>query len=267
MARARNIKPSISKNEDLAEMSAHTRLLFLLLPCYADCEGKLEDRPKRLHVEIFPYEPKLNVNKMLEELHKGKFITRYMSESEKFIWINNFLKHQSPHKHEREKGSDIPDFNSNLHGPEILDTEPENRGTAQADSLNLSPDSLNLSPLTPDSDIVQKIADFYKKEINSEEIASGKRNLQALHKKSKISFEDLFQRVKYYYEHLQLNGNLGTRYTYRMRNFFGRAAYHEDYTEGPKNGPQNAPEKTGAEKSGAPAKDKDYGEGYAGKLK
>ena len=56
MARSRNIKPGIMANEDLAELGAIERLLFIYLWMLADKEGRLEDRPKRIKVEALPYD-------------------------------------------------------------------------------------------------------------------------------------------------------------------------------------------------------------------
>ena len=239
MARSRNIKPASSKNELLAQLSAHTRLLFIMLPCHADCEGKLEDRPMRLHIEIFPYEPKLDFEKMLKALHENKFITRYEVEGEKFIWINKFLKHQSPNSKEREKGSDIPDFSEISHGtkPGHDEDEHDTNKDGTGSALTLNPITLTLNP---NSQIIDEIIEFYKTKINSMEIASGKRNMLKLHKNSKLSFKDLFMRVKNYHEFLQISGTVGTQYTIRMRNFFGRDARHEDYIERPTATPQKA---------------------------
>ena len=54
MARARNIKPGLFSNEVIAELPAFDRLLFIGLWCLADREGRLEDRPKRIKMELFP---------------------------------------------------------------------------------------------------------------------------------------------------------------------------------------------------------------------
>ena len=56
MARSRNIKPGFSRNEDLAECSVWARLCFALLPTLADREGRLEDRPKRIKGDLFPFD-------------------------------------------------------------------------------------------------------------------------------------------------------------------------------------------------------------------
>jgi len=52
--RSRNLKPGFFKNEALLELPCEARLLFAGLWCMADREGRLEDRPKRIKIELFP---------------------------------------------------------------------------------------------------------------------------------------------------------------------------------------------------------------------
>jgi len=108
MARSRNIKPGFYKNEDLAECSVWARLLFPGLWMMADREGRLEDRPKRIKGEIFPYDS-VEVEVLLCELQKWGFIDRYIVDSKKIIEVVNFLEHQAPHG--TEKDSELPDKN------------------------------------------------------------------------------------------------------------------------------------------------------------
>ena len=103
MARSRNIKPAFFKNEDLAECSFESRLLFIGLWGLADKEGRLEDRPRRIKVEIFPYE-EVNVDNLLDELEG--FVMRYNINGCKYIQVLNFQKHQNPHC--KEQASTIP---------------------------------------------------------------------------------------------------------------------------------------------------------------
>ena len=105
MARARNIKPGFFINELLAELSAETRLLFIGLWCLADREGRLEDRPKRIKGNLFPYDS-FDIDPMLNQLQSNNFVTRYEVDGVRFIQIENFVKHQDPHY--REKASEIP---------------------------------------------------------------------------------------------------------------------------------------------------------------
>ena len=107
MARARLLKPGFFKNEDLAALPCEARLLFAGLWTLSDREGKLEDRPRRLHVELFPYEPAIDVEALLAALAAAGFIDRYVAAGARYILIPKFLNHQSPHV--REAHSDIPD--------------------------------------------------------------------------------------------------------------------------------------------------------------
>jgi hypothetical protein len=105
MARSRNIKPGFFVNEELAEIDFPGRILFIGLWCLADREGRLEDRPKKIKAETFPYDD-VDVDKLLNQLFKHNFIIRYEVDSKKYISIPTFKNHQSPHPH--EKNSVIP---------------------------------------------------------------------------------------------------------------------------------------------------------------
>jgi len=104
--RSRNIKPGFFKNELLAELPYETRLLFIGLWTMADREGRLEDRSKRIWVELFPYDGNLDVEAMLDQLKAKGFISRYEVKGFRYIEVCNFIKHQDPHY--REKASEIP---------------------------------------------------------------------------------------------------------------------------------------------------------------
>ena len=106
MSRARNIKPGFYKNEDLAECSVWARLLFPGLWMLADREGRLEDRPRRIKGEIFPFDS-VEVGPLLDELTAWGFIRRYVVGGRGFIQVLGFLSHQNPHG--TEKDSAIPD--------------------------------------------------------------------------------------------------------------------------------------------------------------
>jgi hypothetical protein len=106
--RARNIKPGFFKNEKLGELPPEARLLFAGLWCLADREGRLEDRPKRIKADLFPYDS-FEIEPLLERLVGAGFIQRYQAADEfKAIQILTFRKHQTPHS--KEGASTIPAF-------------------------------------------------------------------------------------------------------------------------------------------------------------
>lgn len=142
MARARNIKPALFKNEILGVADPLYTLLFEGLWLLADREGRLEDRPLRIKAEIFPYRERVDIESMLAWLNQNGFIIRYQVGSGRFIEVANFNKHQNPHKNEAP--SEIPDKSEGCISSEKIGTDSEEIKTAPADSL--SSDSLNLIP-------------------------------------------------------------------------------------------------------------------------
>ena len=106
MARARNIKPSFFLNEDIVELPCEARLLFIGLWTLADREGRLENRPKKIKMSLFPADD-INVSEQLSSISKYGFIELYNADDTDVIQITNFVKHQTPHG--LEKDSELPD--------------------------------------------------------------------------------------------------------------------------------------------------------------
>jgi hypothetical protein len=152
MARARNIKPGFFKNEVLAELSLGTRLIFIGLWCLADREGRLEDRPKRIKLELLPFDD-FDVSLALDELEGHGFIHRYTVEGVSIIQVVNFAKHQSPHGTERD--SELPDQNGcltvNQRGKNGYITNIEQVGNSSLTVKKRVPNALNPDSLIPDS--------------------------------------------------------------------------------------------------------------------
>ena len=113
----RTVKPGFFKNEILADLPMSARLLFVGLWTLADCEGRLEDRPKRIKAEIFPYD-NVDVTDLLSRLQSAGFIIRYSAsggqttEKEvgemKVIQVVNFKVHQRITGSEADSESDYP---------------------------------------------------------------------------------------------------------------------------------------------------------------
>ena len=149
MARARNIKPSLFKNELLGVADPLLTILFESLWCLADKAGRLEDRPLRIKAETFPYREisEQLFNSYLTELERLGFIRRYEVAGVKVIEVLNFSKHQKPHS--TEKDSELPEYKEVT---EITVKEPLNNGeitqAKRSDSLNT--DSLNTDSLGAD---------------------------------------------------------------------------------------------------------------------
>jgi len=128
MARARNIKPGFFTNEELVELPFATRLLFIGLWTLADREGRLEDKPKRIKMHLFPAD-EIDVDKALCDLQTSGFLTRYEVDGARYIQVLAFRKHQNPHRD--EKPSSIPPQGG--HGTSTVQAQCEH-GANPADS-------------------------------------------------------------------------------------------------------------------------------------
>lgn len=188
MARSRNIKPGFFSNENLVELDFATRLLFIGMWTEADREGRMEDRPKRLKMALFPADD-VDIESMLCGLEKQGFIVRYQVGECRAIQIVNWSKHQNPHM--KETRSVIPAQPSSTavsaeHDASTIQA-PDKNSSIPADSLNLIPDSLNLIPSTasqaPCVDSTELFAKFWKLYPNKK----GKAKAEAAWKKLKLT--------------------------------------------------------------------------------
>lgn len=150
MPRARNIKPSLFKNEDLGTADPILTILFASLWCLADRRGRLEDRPLRIKAETFPYReiaPDI-FNGYLTELERLGFIHRFNVDGIAIIQVVNFEKHQSPHHTEKE--SELPckpdDYRITVKEP-LKNGEYPCQNALIPDSFLLIPDSETPLPL------------------------------------------------------------------------------------------------------------------------
>ena len=140
-------------DDELAEHPPLARLFFQALWCLADYKGDIEWSAKRLKIQTLPYD-ECDIEQFAINLDKSGFI-RFYSDGEKiYLHIRQFVKHQNPHKNERDKGSEIPAYSEKLR--QLIDLEGltinrdlsrqdhDDNGTDPADSLFLIPDSRSL---------------------------------------------------------------------------------------------------------------------------
>jgi len=158
MARARNLKPSLFDNELLGDEKTDLActVLFEGLWTLADREGRLEDRPRKIHVKIFPYRPSLKIDALLQWLHVNEFIVRYEVSGGRYIQIVNFLKHQSPHRNEVE--SVIPAFTAVIEESRKIASAQEKDRSAHASSLTaLTLNSESVATAVADETVDEKV--------------------------------------------------------------------------------------------------------------
>ena len=139
----------------MVELPFQARLLFIGLWNIADREGRLENRPKKIKMEIFPGDD-VDVSLEITRLSEAGLVMVYRAENVNCIEVINFKKHQNPHH--REPSSELPPPDNDAKKPaQPVDNKeaPESPGLAsvepqpsRVESLLLIPDSLSLIPDT-----------------------------------------------------------------------------------------------------------------------
>lgn len=152
MARKRDLRPGFFKNEYLAALPFETRLLFAGLWTLADKAGRLEDRPGKIKMEIFPADW-VDVNEMLDQLAAGSdpFISRYEVDGRHFLQILGWQRNQKPHPSEEE--SVIPPCTESARIKKVstvehLGTPPGSETSTTVDASYSFPSSPSLSSCT-----------------------------------------------------------------------------------------------------------------------
>ena len=113
--RIRTIKPEFFHHEGLFEAEMETKLplrvAFAGLWCIADREGRFKWEPRRIGVQVLPYDG-VDFSRVLDALATRAFVLKYRVGDACFGWIPSFLKHQVINN--RESESILPDPDGNI---------------------------------------------------------------------------------------------------------------------------------------------------------
>jgi len=113
--RIRTIKPEFFHHEGLFEAELETKLplrvAFAGLWCIADREGRFKWEPRRIGVQVLPYDG-VDFSRVLDALTTRAFVLKYRVGDACFGWIPSFLKHQVINN--RESQSILPDPEGNI---------------------------------------------------------------------------------------------------------------------------------------------------------
>ena len=108
--RIRTIKPEFYLHETLFELERETglpiRLAFTGLWCVADREGRFKWEPRKIGIQILPYD-QIDFSRVLDALWTRGFVRKYASGQSEFGVIPSFLRHQVINN--RERASDLPE--------------------------------------------------------------------------------------------------------------------------------------------------------------
>lgn len=109
--RIRTVKPEFFTHADLADLDKISqlpiRLSFLGLWCCCDREGRFKWDPRRLGVQILPYDY-VDFEIILEILNTNGYIEKYEVDGKTYGWVPSFHRHQVINNREQE--SSLPPF-------------------------------------------------------------------------------------------------------------------------------------------------------------
>lgn len=199
MPRIRYLKPEFFKDEDLKDLPFEARLFYQGLWCYSDREGRGEDRPERLKIEIFPYD-NIDVEKMMDLLSKPKnhtkkpFINRYETDGIRYYEIINWTKHQHPHNTERP--SIIPIYKP-LDNVSLTVKEQDIKSKIKIKSKDKEEekDNSDTKNVSPTDDVFIFFCQKYKKVLNTDYIPNFGKDKKIIKDLLKIKTVDEIKRL------------------------------------------------------------------------
>lgn len=130
------IDPEFWSDEEIGQWSHSARLFYIGLWNFADDKGRFKAADALLKAQIFPYDNKIDINKLKKELnHK---IQWYEAENLQYGFIRNFNKHQRIDKPTESKLPEPPLFVDN--SPNTPRTLPPNISKEKLieDNINIS---------------------------------------------------------------------------------------------------------------------------------
>jgi hypothetical protein len=217
MARARSIKPGFFSNEDLIELPFEYRLLFAGLWTIADRAGRLEDRPKRIKLNVFPGDP-VDIEAGLQALAKYNFIVRYEVAGTKYIQIVAWSKHQSPHV--KEAASTIPAPGEYRADTGVAALTPS---SLTPDSGLLTPDCVSHAQEPPGANGFDHVKAAYPTFAGRQDWLTAEHNAHQRVERDGVAWSDLVAAVERYRVYCDSGGVSGPQFVMTPAKFFGGA--------------------------------------------
>jgi hypothetical protein len=206
MARKRIIDPEFWSDEEIGQWSYAARLFYIGLWNFADDSGRFKAHNDLLKAQIFPYEKKIDIDKLKKELnHK---IQWYEVEGLQYGYIRNFLKHQRIDRPTDSKLPEPPPFNE-------PSANPQRVVLPNISKVNISKDK---GPAAA-------IYDYYSKNIKAGAKEDAIKSIRKL-LKTGISQEELLGRINAYKKQLI---DKPTDFIIQANNFFGEKARYKDF--------------------------------------
>lgn len=127
--RIRTVKPEFFMHAELSDIERTSnvpiRLAFIGLWCACDREGRFKWEPRRLGVQILPYDH-VDFDFILDILHKNGFIEKYEVDGKTYGCVPSFHRHQVINNREQE--SYLPSY----HQPDLFSPDLTRDNTGES---------------------------------------------------------------------------------------------------------------------------------------
>ncbi|MFZ5559671.1 MAG: hypothetical protein ACOZAL_02675 [Patescibacteria group bacterium] len=142
------IDPNFFLDEELAKLSPHARLLYIGSWTIADDNVfTFPCRPGWIKVQLFPYEKRLDMIKLINELIESKHYILFESNGSKYIYIPTMKEHQ---KIERPSKQKYPCYDGSPNIPQLLtESSPNTLPEVKLIEEKLKEDKLNKIGASP----------------------------------------------------------------------------------------------------------------------
>lgn len=218
--RIRTIKPEFFLHEGLFEAEKQTglplRVAYAGLWCAADREGRFKWEPRRLGVQILPYDM-TDFSRVLDALTTRGFIVRYASTTGEIGLIPSFTTHQVINNRERESELPAPPESLDLSGLDACGTRAarDDDGNAELKSGRegkgkegnkeipaASPAGDDEKKQNPDprhSAFIKAYAEAYEVEAGTKYVFQGRdaKTLQRFLQSTPVTVQDMMQVVRW----------------------------------------------------------------------
>lgn len=166
MSRIRTIKPDFFKDEHVADLEPEAQLLFIGLWTLADRNGILEDRPRWIRAELFPYKPDFDIDNALLALARAGMCVRYVAQDgSELIHITNFLKHQRPNSREPVSNYPLPE-KGQIKPLAYARTRTHAHAQEEGEGKGREGEGKGITPLSGKPDVAEEIFAYWKAELN-----------------------------------------------------------------------------------------------------
>lgn len=107
--KSRQLRQEYFINDRLAECGPVAHVLYLGLLGLANRDGRLEDRPYPIKVQVVPYYD-CDVSLLLDSLKEAGLVVRYEVDGKRYIEISDFVSFQKVHPKESSQNIPAPNF-------------------------------------------------------------------------------------------------------------------------------------------------------------